>query len=278
MSSEKKQTYLDDNLAILIDRLPSHFHFLLLLTLDRDVEIRPRLPRDIPQVQGKFQRISVGSRLVQHLGTDEHREQRIQQILVQVRLVVNVLPRQRVVLVEEKQDCHLVGRQLKDGSVRNVPDIRSVQLTLAQLPQPCEPPVLVFRVVECLKVIDGVGKSCRRRKGRGGGRKVPKLGAEDQERGIQLRRAPVMGGGSVRFVVGIEIFGGLDVLKHPLQLVAVLETAFFFQVTDHHHLSIVRGRHSRDKTLRQITPVDVLEDVLVSDKLEDGDLHRRKRK
>ena len=75
------------------------------------------------------------------------------------------------------------------------------------------------------------------------------------------------------FLEGIvQIFRGLHVLEHSLQLVGILETAGLFELRDHIRLSIVRDGKCLYKTSRQIFGVEFQEHVLVVDVLEDGHL------
>src|SRR4051812_34966318 len=109
-------------------------------------------------------------------------------------------------------------------------------LAFAELPQPGEFAALVLVPVEKSKSITVGGYLLGWVERGAGSRQGPEAGSQDGEGRIETLNAEAF---DVLFETGVEILRNLDILKHALQLVGVLEAAGLLQLADHACLGIV---------------------------------------
>ncbi len=270
----RKETYLHKQFPILLNRLMRVLRLLLLLGLDGDIQINLNLLTLKPIIKRICRaglRLAVLRRRDEDLCLDAHAEAGIEEIRRQRRGLLHVLVRHGVGVVEEQQHGHLVRRHLKRVGHLGAGDVVGAHLALAQLPEPGQLAAAVLVEVEFLEALVSADDVLRRDEGGVGRAEGPEAGAEDVELRVDgfLEVVFVQHLGLPVFVVGVEVFGDLDVLEHALQLVGVFEATGFFQFRYHARLGVIGCRAGVDEAFRQHLGIEFLEHVLVLDVFED---------
>jgi hypothetical protein len=176
-------TYLNQELAVLLNGLVCVLSFSLLLRLYTDVQVH----LDLLGLEGSIELVGGAGVMLgalrlggKDLGLDEDTQARVQSLLVEFRGLSDLVVGDGVAVVEQQHNGHLVRRDLEGRrglEVRNLAVI-GLDLTLAQLPQPSQLATLMLVVVETRKAVVSLddqlrwGKRCRRFSGQ---KPVPRM-------------------------------------------------------------------------------------------------------
>jgi len=264
-------SYLDEHLSVLLDRLVRLLSLLLLLRLDGNVEVDLELLVLEAVVEG-VGRAGLGLvlwRSSEDLGLEHDAERRVEGLTRERGCGGDVIVADRVVVVEQQHDGHLVRGDLE--GVRHLVhlDVVGADLALAQVPEPGELATTMLLAVEVGEALVGPNESRRWRERGGWGLERPEAGTQNLPVGVNstLAAKAVL---QVFIVVPVKVLRCLHVLEHTLELVGVLKARSVLELGDHGGLCVARCRSAVDKTLGKHLRVELLEHILVLNVLEES--------
>ena len=214
------------------------------------------------------------------LRLDERCQDLLEEIFANLRRSLQLLQGERVCLVELCQDGHLIRTCHEDILLV---EVICAQLVLGVVPKPRKlTPRVLLLVVLRETVVKGqdIGGDDEVMLGRS---ERPEVRTEDHDAEVDVHVVMVLLHTFLELVreilaqahvcemlsVGVGYSARLILTrKHALQLVRVFETASLLQLRDHARLGFVRSRNTVNETLRQLSSVECLEDVLILNVLE----------